>query len=245
MRRLLLFDVDGTLIRRGDPDHLDAVDHGVHSVFPDAASATVRNVEFDGKVDRVIAAEVLAQADITINPADTRLDGVFDLAGAYYRAQWADRQSGGTDDLLPGVAELIPALDARSSDVALGVVTGGSRGIVEVKLERLDLSGYFPFGAFGNEVNDRPALIRLAIERANTTLGELFNASQALVIGDTPHDVTCAHANQIPCLAVATGKFSVAELHDAGADMVVKDLSNVEQMIDVLLGETRLGAQHD
>ena len=235
MRFLLLFDVDGTLIRRGDPDHLAAMDYGVRTAFPEAGSASIHSVEFDGKVDRVIASEVLAQADVRVDPSDSRLDRIFDLAGDYYRRQWQGRQSGGSDDLLPGVAALVRELAEEPETYALGVVTGGSREIVAVKLTRLGLVESFPVGSFGNEVPNRPALVPLALERASEYFGDVFEPEQVVIVGDTPSDVHCAHVHSIPCLGVATGKYSEEDLSRVGADLVMRDLADIERVRDALL----------
>jgi phosphoglycolate phosphatase len=232
-RRLILFDVDGTLIKRGDPHHLGAMDHGVHTVFPEAETATVHNVEFDGKVDRLIATEILAQARISMSPEDPALDSVFEHAGRYYREQWSGKP-GGLEDLLPGVAGLVPYL-AKDEAFALGVLTGGSRPIVAVKLERLSLVESFPIGSFGNEVPNRPALVPLALERAAAYFGEVFEPEQVVIVGDTPADVHCAHVHKMPCLGVATGKFSNEELCEAGADQVMPDLSDIPSVRESLL----------
>jgi phosphoglycolate phosphatase len=233
MRRLILFDVDGTLIKRGDPDHLAAMDHGVHTVFPDAKDASVTRVEFDGKVDRLIATEILAQAGISMSAEDPGLDRVFELAGQYYRERWTG-QPGGLEDLLPGVSELVPKL-AMDDAFALGVLTGGSRGIVAVKLERLGLVESFPIGSFGNEVPNRPALVPLALERAAAYFGEVFEPEQVVIVGDTPADVNCAHVHGIPCLGVTTGKFNNEAMRAAGADEVLPDLSAVSEVRELLL----------
>jgi phosphoglycolate phosphatase len=236
MRRLILFDVDGTLIKRGDPDHLGAMDHGVHTVFPGSTSATVHNVDYDGKVDRLIATKVLEQAGITVEPDDTALDPIFELASAFYRERWAEKDGGG-DDLLPGVAELVSNL-AEDHSFALGVMTGGSYGIVEIKLERLELAEKFPIGSFGNEVPSRPDLVPLAIERARQMYREDFQPEDCVVVGDTPFDVHCAHVHGIACIGAATGKYSVAELREAGADVVFEDLSDVDAVRTALLTVT-------
>lgn len=233
MRRLILFDVDGTLIKRGDPDHLGAIDHGVHRAFPSASKATVHQIDYDGKVDRLIAAEVLLQAEIELSPDDPSLDRVFDLATDFYRERWSGRGNG-SEDLLPGVAELVKELSGRPEEFALGVLTGGSRGIVAVKLERLGLSEAFPIGAFGNEVPDRPSLVPLAMARARDHYGESFEAGQTIIVGDTPHDVHCADVHGISCLAVATGKYSEEDLRDAGANGVVPALRDGERVIELI-----------
>ncbi len=232
MSRLILFDVDGTLIKRGDPDHLAAMDVGVHSIFPDAAEATVMRVDFDGKVDRLIATEVLSQAGIRVRPDDPALDRVFHRAGDAYREVWQTK-SGGDDDLLPGVADLVSELHGDPR-FALAVMTGGSRPIVEVKLKRLGLADRFPVGSFGDEVPDRPSLVPLAVERAESHYAASFDPDDCVVVGDTPADVHCAHVHGIACLGTATGKYSVADLRRAGADAVVETLGDTGEIISRL-----------
>jgi phosphoglycolate phosphatase len=231
-RRLLLFDVDGTLIKRGDPEHLAAIDYGVHTVFPESTSATVHNVDYDGKVDRLIAAETLGLAGIDIAPEDPSLDPIFELAGAYYRERWNGR-SGGENDLLPGVQELIDRL-AGDDEFTLGVMSGGSREIVAAKLDRLSLASSFPFGSFGSEAPNRPALVPVAMTLAEEYAGARFAPDQALVIGDTPADVHCAHVHDIRCLAVATGKYSEAELRSANADAVLSNLLPTDDVVTLI-----------
>jgi phosphoglycolate phosphatase len=233
MRRLILFDVDGTLIKRGDPDHLGAMDYGVHSVFPEATSATVHKVDYDGKVDRLIATEVLEQAGIDLVPDDPALDPVFKIAGEFYREKWLGKDGGG-DDLLPGVAVLVSRL-AEDDAFALGVMTGGSYGVVEIKLRRLQLAEMFPVGSFGNEVPSRPDLVPLALKRARKVYEEDFQPTDCVVVGDTPFDVHCAHVHGIACIGVATGKYSVEELREAGADAAFEDLSDFDAVHDALL----------
>jgi phosphoglycolate phosphatase len=233
MRRLVLFDVDGTLIKRGDPDHLAAMDYGVHSAFPEAKASSIADVDFDGKVDRIIASEILSRAGIDVPSGDSQLDPVFEHASSYYQSQWESREHG-TDDLLPGVNELIPAMAARPDEFALGVLTGGSRAIVEVKLRRLGLSEYIPIGSFGDEVPTRPDLVPLAIERAEAHYGESFGSDRTVIVGDTPHDVHCAHVHRVACLGVATGKFREDDLSEADADEVVADLSDIDSIIGIL-----------
>ena len=236
MSRLILFDVDGTLIRRGDPDHLGAIDFGVRTVFPDAEGATVMRVDVDGKVDRLIASEALAQIGKNLSPDDPKLGEVFVHAGSYYRDAWEDRD-GGEHDLLPGIAELIGRLRV-DAEFDLAVMTGGSEGIVAVKLRRLGLADALPVGSFGNEVPNRPALVPLALERSELHYGRRYSPRNVLVVGDTPADVTCAHVHGIACLGVASGKYSIDELRDAGADVLFEDLTNTEAVRDAMLTHT-------
>jgi phosphoglycolate phosphatase-like HAD superfamily hydrolase len=126
--------------------------------------------------------------------------------------------------LLPGLPDLLEDLAARP-DVTLGLLTGNWEAGARTKLSRFDLNRFFPFGAFGSDATDRDDLPPVALERAARHTGRVFRPEEALVIGDSVHDVSCAHAHGIPVLAVATGRTSAEELRAAGADRVVGDLT--------------------
>ena len=126
--------------------------------------------------------------------------------------------------LLPGLPDLLEDLAARP-DVTLGLLTGNWEAGARTKLSRFDLNRFFPFGAFGSDATDRDDLPPVALERAARHAGRTFRPEEALVIGDSVHDVSCAHAHGISVLAVATGRTSAEELRAAGADQVVGDLT--------------------
>ncbi len=125
--------------------------------------------------------------------------------------------------LLPGVEDVLERLAARA-EVTLALVTGNWEGGARTKLGRFDLNRYFPFGAFGSDGVHRSELPPIALARAAERLGRPFAPAEALVIGDSIHDISCAHDHGIPVLAVATGRTPAAELAAAGADWVVPDL---------------------
>ncbi len=229
--RLILFDVDGTLIERGDPDHLAAIDAGLRAVYP-RIGASIRDIDFDGKVDRQIVRAVLSVGGMPADVDLATIARILDAAADSYQSAWEGRASGDAD-LLPGVRDLVMLL-AADRRFALGVLTGGVRGVVETKLKRLELERYFPVGAFGDEVEVRAELLPLAMSRAEDHYHRRFEPACAVVVGDTPHDVSAAHEGGAPCLAVATGRFTVQELRAAGADMVLSDLSDTARVVDVL-----------
>ncbi len=235
LRRLILFDVDGTLIARGDPAHLDAIDACVLASFP-TLGVSVREFEFDGKVDRQILREIVRAGGTTEELDLAVLLTMVDAATESYRAAWNGRM--GDADLLPGIRALLERL-AASQDFALGLLTGGIRGIVDVKLARLGLERFFPIGVFGDEVERRSELLPLALVRAEEQFHHAFSPGDVVVVGDTPHDVEAAHVGNVACLAVATGRFSEAELESAGADAVLPDLTSTDEVVAFLRSMTR------
>jgi len=127
-------------------------------------------------------------------------------------------------ELLPGVLELLESLADRP-DVTLGLLTGNWEAGARIKLSRFGLNRFFPFGAFGSDATDRDDLPPVALERAAEHTGQAFRPEEALIIGDSVHDVGCARAHGIPVLAVATGRTAAKELQRAGAVQVVTDLT--------------------
>lgn len=135
--------------------------------------------------------------------------------------------------LMPGVRELLDALAPRD-DVFLALLTGNYEAGARLKLEYFDLWKYFPCGAFGDDAPHRNVLVPKALARVEACEGLTFAAADAIVIGDTPLDVGCAAHAGARSLAVATGSHSVDELRAAGADDVLSDLANTDEVLRVL-----------
>jgi phosphoglycolate phosphatase-like HAD superfamily hydrolase len=134
---------------------------------------------------------------------------------------WAVAQSDGYR-VLAGVPELLPRL--AEAGYLLGLTTGGVEPAARVKLGRAGLNRYFGFGGFGSDSTDRSELTRRAIERAAEAGGGDLDPSRCLVVGDTPLDVFAAKSVGAVAVAVASGHFSAAELHAAGAEHVLNSL---------------------
>jgi phosphoglycolate phosphatase-like HAD superfamily hydrolase len=135
--------------------------------------------------------------------------------------------------LMPGVRELLDALAPRD-DVYLALLTGNYEAGARLKLEYFDLWRYFPCGAFGDDAPHRNGLVPKALARVAECGGPSFAAADAVVIGDTPLDVGCAAFAGARSLAVATGSHSVGDLRDAGADAVLQDLADTDEVLRVI-----------
>lgn len=135
--------------------------------------------------------------------------------------------------VLPGVRELLEALTARNHSY-LGLLTGNYERAARLKLEHFDLWRYFQSGAFGDDTTERNELLLTAIAQAGAAGGPSFHPSQAIVIGDTPHDVAVAKAGGARSIAVATGSHTVEELRATGADHVFGDLSDLAAVMRAL-----------
>jgi phosphoglycolate phosphatase len=108
----------------------------------------------------------------------------------------------------------------------LGLVTGNVEAAAHIKLHRAQLNRFFSFGGYGSDSTDRGELTKIALKRATLVYGEPVTAAQAIVVGDTPHDVEGAHAAGIACVGVGSDKFTVDQLRKAGADYAISSLAD-------------------
>lgn len=215
--RLLLFDVDGTLLRCGTQVR-PILSGALTDVF--GVACELDGHDFSGKTDQQIAFELLAGAGV---PAERVRSGLAHLHDLYVERleKLLDR---GRMEVLPGVEDLLDELAARP-DVALGLLTGNwSRG-ARIKLACFGLDRFFSFGAFGEDGLERRELPPVALERAYEVTGHRFAPDETLIVGDSVRDVECARAHGLPVLAVATGWTPPEALASAGADRVVETLA--------------------
>jgi phosphoglycolate phosphatase-like HAD superfamily hydrolase len=125
--------------------------------------------------------------------------------------------------LMPGAEELLPKL--IEDGYLLGLVTGNVEAAAHIKLHRARLNRYFSFGGYGSDASDRGELTKIALKRASLVYGEAVAISQALVVGDTPHDIEGAHAAGIACVGVGAYHFTADQLREAGADYAISSLA--------------------
>lgn len=224
--RLLLFDIDGTLLRCG-PQVRPQFAQALSEVYGTAGDC-LRH-DFAGKTDPGIVLELMTAAGLPEEEVRRLLPEMRRLFLEKLE-RTLDRED---MHLLPGVVELLER-QAERSDLALALLTGNWEPGARTKLSRFDLNRFFAFGAFGCDGFDRAELPPAALERAEARLGRRFDPEEVLIIGDTLHDVSCARAHGIPCLAVATGHTPAEVLRTAGADWVAADLPAALGMIDWL-----------
>jgi phosphoglycolate phosphatase-like HAD superfamily hydrolase len=135
--------------------------------------------------------------------------------------------------VLPGVRPLLDTLSGRE-DVWLGLLTGNFEGGARIKLEYFDLWRYFRTGAFGDDVLARNDLFDAALARVRESGGPAFEPADVIVIGDTPLDVEVARVGGGRSVGVATGSYDVEALRDSGADVVLRDLEDLEAALTAL-----------
>ncbi|MBA2305328.1 MAG: haloacid dehalogenase-like hydrolase [Acidobacteria bacterium] len=227
MRKLVLFDIDGTLVLTGGAG-LRGMNRALEEVF--GHSNGLDGIPVAGRTDRAILADAVRRRG-------RALDGptLADLQQRYVAslAEEMQRPGQGRKAVMPGIPEILNQLHGRD-DVLVGLLTGNFEEGARVKLAHFDLWRYFRCGAFGGDAVDRNALVPVAVGRARRCgLPDIADAD-VIVIGDTPHDVACAHAAGATAVAVATGSSSVDELRTTGAEHVFEDLSDTQTFLKLV-----------
>jgi phosphoglycolate phosphatase len=229
MRRLLLWDIDGTLLR--------APGVGSGSLYRAVAAIAevvhVPKVNMHGKTDPQILREIFHEAEFA-GDVDAALPEAMRLAEANLAAAEGELRANGFT--LPGVVEILDRLSAIDG-VTQTLVTGNLVANAAVKVGAFDLTHHFDveIGAYGSDHEDRLELVPIALARAARLRGETYDpATEVWVIGDTERDLACARAGGARCLLVATGTPTWEALSTAGADHALPDLSDVDAVVEVL-----------
>lgn len=224
---LVLFDIDGTLLRTRGAG-VASMERVGREMFGDGFS--MDGVEFAGRLDHLIWHDAAARNRIEDPAAHESA-----FRAAYADAFAAAFDEGATVRVLPGVAALLDALDALGRiEVDLGIVTGNWSETGTEKLRRAGLDpGRFVTAAWGGDGRHRRELPGVAMTRHASATGRAVRPDQVIVVGDTPHDVDCAHHAGCHAIGVTTGpSFDRADLEAAGSDLIVDDLSETDELVD-------------
>ena len=222
--RLLLFDIDGTLITSGG-----AGEHALRLAIKDrfGIEEDFRDIEIAGRTDSRIARQLFAKHSLPDTPGNTA--ALFES----YLEHLALLLPKKTGRLLPGILELLDALKARP-EIVLALLTGNLARGAELKLTHYGVWDYFEFGAYADDHHDRDQLGHVARTRALERHGIAFSPERILVLGDTPHDIACARAIGAKAVAIATGQFTHAQLAEHSPDYLFDDLSDAASFIAAL-----------
>ena len=229
---MLLWDVDGTLVRAGDLGAavFDLALEQVLGVRPE------QRVRMSGKTDPQIVTEYLCQMGVEETP--DRVEAVLRGIEAELAAAEAAGELAATGTALPGVAAVLRGL-AGDDRVLSTLLTGNVAPNALVKVAAFGLDQWLDLevGAYGSDHADRNLLVPIAMERLRATHGVTLYPPDAWVIGDTPRDLDCARAAGTRCLLVGTGRYSAADLEPLGADAVLEDLLDAPAVIKLLTGD--------
>lgn len=226
MDTLVLFDIDGTLVRGGPAKQ--AFHRALIDAFGTAGDIQVH--DFAGKTDPQIARELLTGAGLAREVVDRGFPRLWSRYLEELEAMLVELPM----QLLPGVTALLDALE-REGDVAIGLLTGNIAGGARLKLGSVGIAERFPVGSFGSDHEERDCLPAIAIERATRHYGVSFDRGRIVVVGDTPRDVACGLAEGVRTVAVATGRYDVSSLLRVGAHAAFTDLSGTAEVMACLL----------
>jgi len=215
--RLVLFDIDGTLIDSGGAG-IRSLDMALKELF--SVDKAFQGISMAGKTDTQIIKEGLRKHGISS-------DGNVESVVRSYLKYLEQEINNEGKHVKPGIFETLDALRLRK-ETGLGLLTGNLEAGARIKLDPFGLNQYFPAGAFGSDDEDRNNLLPIAIMRFEELLQENIVPDDCIVVGDTPRDVECAHIYGAMCIGVATGPYSADDLIDAGADYILEDLSDYQ-----------------
>lgn len=227
MPKLVLFDIDGTLVLTGGAG-LRAMNRAGETLL--GVPRILDGVPIAGRTDWIIFHDALQKIGRNLDRE------LFERLRAEHVANLRDEilaPGEGVKAVMPGIPELLDALDSHGG-VHLGLLTGNFRDAAQIKLEHFDLWRYFSFGAFGDDSPDRNALVPFALERARASGLPEVQAANVIVVGDTPHDIACAHAVGAFPVGVATGTYTADQLRASGASAVFRDLSDTNACLRLL-----------
>lgn len=215
---LVLFDIDGTLLRRAGPHHRVALEDAVLHVTGRAASTD--GIPVQGMLDGDILMRMMKAAGLEPSQARAAMPAVMHKAQSLYVRRCPDLRR----RVCPGAAAFLRRLSARG--IPMGLVTGNLSRIGWTKMRRAGLREHFRFGAFAEQGRTRAALAKLAVREARRRNWIPRGALVAL-IGDHPNDVAAARANGLRSVAVGTGAVSLSELAACEPDILVPGLRSL------------------
>ena len=225
--KILLFDIDGTLLLSGRAGYR-ALTRAFEELF--GVKRGFDGVPVAGMTDELILTDALRRAGVVAGTVDR------ERFHRRYCELFAEEIHfpGPRKGLMPGVLTLLDRL-SRVDEVRCGLVTGNFAHPARIKLEHFDLWRFFHFGAYGDDAPVRDELVSIAVARAERKGVTVEGAHHVVVIGDTPLDVRCAIAAGARSVAVATGSYDEAALRGTKADAVVADFEETDTVVELLL----------
>jgi len=225
--RLVLFDIDGTLITD---------DGAARHAFADALAEVydfrgdVRGYDFSGRTDPQIARMILHDAGWNEPDVDASLDALW----RHYLAGLARNVPGRVRELT-GVRTLLDTVRADGR-MTLALLTGNIEPGARLKLGAVDLNDFFPFGAFGSDSPRREELPPIAVERAAAITGHTFNGSDVVIIGDSIYDVRCGVPHGATTIAIASGKTPAEKLKAENPDHFFDSAEDLNRILAAIAG---------
>ncbi len=236
MRKLVLFDIDGTILSTGGIGGRSLY-RAIKEVcrekgmFGDNPTPELGRVRMSGGMDTQIVHDIL-EGVLPESTVQQLLPDIFDRIAELLREGCQAEEANVI--LLDGVQELISAVTDHEACLP-GLLTGNNKGGAAAKLDVFNLTPFFQLGAFGDDARSRNALPAIAASRAFEKTGVRFTGKDIVIIGDTPRDIECARHAGAYAIAVATGQYSRAELTPHQPDVLFDDLSDTQNVMATIL----------
>ncbi|MCB9418519.1 MAG: haloacid dehalogenase-like hydrolase [Ardenticatenaceae bacterium] len=229
--KLLLFDIDGTLIRSHGAGR-ETMSLALTELF--GTAGPIDDYKMSGKTDPRIITDLLLAAGFSLDEINSKLPDVYRLMTENGRIIFHQRDM----QPCPGVLPLLESLRCRSN-VTLGLVTGNIDGTAPLKLAAAGIDpAQFRLGAYGSDSLERNMLPGIAMQRATDLTGYQYTGNNTVVIGDTPADILCARAGRATAVAVASGWHATHTLARYQPDHLLENFNDTEKVLDILLNGT-------
>jgi len=227
--RLVLFDIDGTLLNSGGVGRA-SMQVALTEIFGSPGNPTYR---YDGKTDKQIVRDTMRLEGHSDDHIDSQMVVLIDR----YLDGLKERIESRKFDVrpLPGVLEILDALEARH-DIVLGLLTGNVEAGARAKLSAAGIDpDRFRVNAFGSDHEHRPQLPAIAQRRFGESLGHQVAGEKVIVIGDTPADIECGRELGARAIGVASGHYSVADLEKHSPYAVFPSLADTGKVLATIL----------
>lgn len=224
MDKLILFDIDGTLIN-GFKTHKEAFSESFKKVY--GINTNIESINYHGMTDQQIIMEVLRKNGLEEEIIKSKMEDCIKIMISCYNKTSVNEEV----IVLDGVRELLNELDKHN--VLMGLVTGNLEPIGRDKLRKVGLSQYFKVGGFGSDDICRSNLVKLAIKKAKENFN--FNGD-VFLFGDTPEDIEAGKKARVRTVGVATGIYSKEQLKNSGADFVLENLEDTNKILETIWG---------
>jgi len=227
MKKLVLFDIDGTLLVGENHIHLEAFDYAFKHLWN--VNASINEIDHAGKTDRQCVFEVLQKHNIERSVIEKNLPETFQVMMSYFKKNLISR---GKYVLNPGVKELL--LQLIRDKCVLGVVSGNFTGIGKLKLKALDILDFFNVFGFGEISERRSDLVKEAIKQAEKKYNQKFLRNDIFVVGDTPFDIMSGKDNKTKTIAVVAYRYTADELKKYKPDYLFQDFKNYKKVVEMI-----------
>jgi phosphoglycolate phosphatase len=220
MEKLVLFDIDGTLMKES-PTHTFSFEYACKKIFN--VDVDIYSFPRHGMTDTGIIYGLLHKAGITDSEISSEIGNTIDLISDYVEENIKKEDY----ELLPGVIETLEELSNHG--ITIGTITGNAERVAKIRVEKAGIGKYLMFGGFGSDDLNRANLVKIAIERSAV---DVCKPQCVFVVGDTPLDIIAAHQANTMAVAVATGSFGIESLNEA--DLVLNNLNETKKFMEYL-----------